>query len=142
MYFTPGNFRKTWTSCSLGTGLINVREWSSRAAKKEYAVVFPDYFYGQINEARHQPGTFSLPARVAWDLLEATCDEIARKIVYTPIWWYAAFPNHYAGDGSMATRELGELQTEYTISGFVKALKADAKTRQLQKEYYDRVHGV
>jgi len=25
------------------------------ATKKEYAVVFPDFFYGQINEARHQP---------------------------------------------------------------------------------------
>lgn len=63
----------------LGTDLINVREWSARATKKEYAVVFPDYFYDQINEARHQPGTFSLPARVAWDLLEATCDKIARN---------------------------------------------------------------
>src|SRR5207302_1819131 len=28
--------------------------------------------------------------------------------VYTGIWWYARFPNHYSGDGSVATRELGE----------------------------------
>lgn len=28
--------------------------------------------------------------------------------VYTGIWWYANFPNHYAGDGSKATKELGE----------------------------------
>ena len=42
-------------------------------------MVFPDYFYGQIYEARHQPGTFALPARVVWDLLDATCDEIGRN---------------------------------------------------------------
>jgi creatinine amidohydrolase len=63
----------------IGSDLIMVREWSARATKKEYAVVFPDYFYGQINEARHQPGSFALPERVVWDLLEATCDEIARN---------------------------------------------------------------
>ena len=63
----------------IGSDLIQVREWSSRATRKEYAVVFPDYFYGQINEAKHQPGIFALPERVVWDLLEATCDEIARN---------------------------------------------------------------
>src|SRR6201996_2661590 len=63
----------------IGTDLIHVREWAARATKQEYAVVFPDYFYGQINEARQQPGTFSLPGQVIYDLLEATCDEIARN---------------------------------------------------------------
>lgn len=63
----------------IGSDLVKVREWSARATKREYAVVFPDFFYGQINEARHQPGTFSLPERVVWDLLEATCDEIGRN---------------------------------------------------------------
>ena len=36
----------------IGTDLIHVREWAARATKQEYAVVFPDYFYGQINEAK------------------------------------------------------------------------------------------
>src|SRR5215471_9175331 len=63
----------------IGSDLIQVREWAARATKKEYAVVFPDYFYGQINEAKHQPGTFSLNERVVWDLLESTCDEIGRN---------------------------------------------------------------
>jgi creatinine amidohydrolase len=63
----------------IGSDLIQVREWAARATKREYAVVFPDYFYGQINEARHQYGTFALPERVVWDLLEATCDEIGRN---------------------------------------------------------------
>ncbi len=224
----------------IGSDLIQVREWAARATKREYAVVFPDYFYGQMNEAKHQPGIFALPERVVWDLLEATCDEIARngfkKIViinghggnpqmiryfiqtrleksrsyavyffepgsdpeyekklaalrksdpagdqhageretssllylrpdlvkmdsannesgtnqkrlaipnvYTAIWWYASFPNHYAGEGAKATRELGQLVTEHFIDSFVtalKAIKADAKTLQLQKEFFDRV---
>jgi len=63
----------------IGSDLIQVREWAARATKQQYAVVFPDYFYGQINEARHQFGTFSLPERIVWDMMEATCDEIARN---------------------------------------------------------------
>jgi creatinine amidohydrolase len=224
----------------IGTDLIHVREWAAHAVKEEYAVVFPDYFYGQINEARHQPGTFALPSKVIYDLLEATCDEIARngfdKIIilnghggnpeflhffmqsllnkrhnyavylyeperdvdyakeyrkmhksdmatdqhagesetsvllyyrpdlmrmdratdqsganqarlplsdlYTPIWWYAAYPNHYAGEGAKATTEFGKFITDHEIASFIKALKevkVDTKTLQLQNEFYDRV---
>jgi creatinine amidohydrolase len=224
----------------IGSDLIQVREWSARATKREYAVVFPDYFYGQINEARHEPGIFALPERVVWDLLEATCDEIARngfdKIViinghggnpqliryfiqtrlekqrnyavyffepgsdpdyvkkmaalhksdqatdqhageretssllylrpdlvkmdsasiesganqhrlnipnvYTAIWWYANYPNHYAGEGSKATKELGQLVTDHFVDSFVaalKAIKADTKTLELQNEFFGKV---
>lgn len=224
----------------IGSDLIHVREWAARATKIEYAVVFPDYFYGQIYEARHQPGTFALPSKLILELLDATCAEIARngfkKIViinghggnpqlirffiqsqlekrrdyavyffepgqdedyrnklkqlhksnaegdqhageretstllylrpdlvkmdkaadesglnqkrldipnvYTAIWWYAAYPNHYAGVGSAATRELGEFITENTIQSLVKALRAiksDTQTIKLQNEFYDRV---
>jgi creatinine amidohydrolase len=62
--------------------------------------------------------------------------------IYTAIWWFADYPNHYAGDGSKATRELGQLVTEHIISSLEKALKAvkaDTKTLELQKEYFDRV---
>ena len=62
--------------------------------------------------------------------------------VYTPIWWYADYPNHYAGEGAKATRELGQAITEATIDQLVqalKAIKADTKTLQLQNEFYDRV---
>lgn len=224
----------------IGSDLIQVREWCARATKKEYAVVFPDYFYGQINEARHQPGAFALPSELVLQLLNATCKEIARngfkKIIivnghggnpnllryfvqtqlekrrdyvvyffepsadsafneqvkkmrksdpsydahageretssllylrpdlvkmdsaknesgknqkrlelpdlYTAIWWYASYPNHYAGEGSVATKEFGQLITEHTISALVKALKtvkADTKTLELQNEFFDRV---
>jgi creatinine amidohydrolase len=224
----------------LGSDLIQVREWSARATKKEYVVVFPDYFYGQIYEARHQPGAFALPSRVVWDLLDATCEEIARngfkKILivnghggnpqllrffiqsqlerrrdyivyfydpkpdpaftekvsklrksdpagdahageretstllylrpdlvqmdraaqesgedlkrlplpdlYTAIGWYSSFPNHYAGEGAKATRELGEVLNEERIENLVQAIrtvKADTKTLELQTEFFDRV---
>lgn len=224
----------------IGSDLIHVREWARRATAREYAVVFPDYFYGQINEAKHQPGTFALPSRLVWDMLETTCDEIARngfkKIViinghggniyllryfiqaqlerrrdyvvylhdpapdsaqnekvarmrksdpsydghageretstmlylrpdlvqldhadaesgknqkrlvlpdlYTGIWWYASYPNHYAGEGSVGTRELGELITEHRVESLAKALrtvKTDTKTLELQQEFFKRV---
>jgi creatinine amidohydrolase len=235
-----GILEKHGPHAPIGSDLIQVREWAARATKQEYAVVFPDYFYGQIYEAKHQPGAFALPSRLVWELLEATCDEIARngfkKIViinghggnpnflhffiqaqlekrrdyvvylydpvadpsvteqmnkirksdaatdqhageretsvlmylrpelvkkdlatsqsgkneardplpelYTGIWWYASYPNHYAGDGSVATKELGQLVTEQRIASIVKALKtikADTKTPTLQKEYFDKV---
>ncbi|MES2371571.1 MAG: creatininase family protein [Bacteroidota bacterium] len=224
----------------MGSDLIRVREYAARATQKEYAVVFPDYFYGQINEAKHQPGVFALPERVVWDMLENTCDEIARngftKIiivnghggnpelikyfiqtrlekernyavyffqpssdstfnrqvnarrrsdargdqhageketsevlyfrpelvqldsaknesganqnrlsipnVYTGIWWYADYPNHYAGEGDKATTALGKLIADHTISQLIeaiKAIKSDDKTLKLQKEFFDRV---
>src|ERR1700743_2917908 len=58
----------------IGSDLIQVHEWANRAVKQNYAVIFPDYQFGQINEAKHQPSAFALPERVTWDLLEATCD--------------------------------------------------------------------
>jgi creatinine amidohydrolase len=238
-----GILEKHGPHAPIGSDLIHVREWSARATRQEYAVVFPDFFYGQINEARHQPGTFSLPPRVVWDLLEATCDELGRngfqKIVmvnghggnpqllryfaqaqldrrrdyvvyffdpapdpavdekvkalrrsdpagdmhageretstllylrpdlvkletatresganqkrlalpdlYTGIWWYAGFPNHYAGEGARATRELGQVLTEARVQALVRALKvvkADTASLSLQKEFHDRVDAL
>ncbi|HWB24661.1 MAG TPA: creatininase family protein [Chitinophagaceae bacterium] len=235
-----GILEKHGPHAPIGSDLIQVREWAARATKHEYAVVFPDYFYGQINEARHQYGTFALPERVVWDLLEATCDEIGRNgfkriliinghggnpeliryfiqtrlekqrnyavyffessqdsayraqynaihksdnagdqhageretsallylrpdlvkmdsaknesganqkrlsipNVYTAIWWYADYPNHYAGDGSKATVEEGKLVTEHIIGQLITAIKdvkADTSALTLQKEFFDRV---
>ncbi|HET9315748.1 MAG TPA: creatininase family protein [Vicinamibacteria bacterium] len=235
-----GILEKHGPHAPMGSDLIHVREWAARATKREYAVVFPDFFYGQINEARHQPGTFSLPPRVVWDLLEAACDEMGRngfkKILivnghggnpeliryfmqtqlgrrrdyvvyfftpesdpavdakvqamrksdpagdmhageretstllylrpdlmrmdratsesgadqkrlalpdlYTPIWWYAGFPNHYAGEGDKATADLGRVLTEARVDALVQALrtvKADQNAPALQKEFFDRV---
>lgn len=235
-----GVLEKHGQHAPLGSDLIHVREWGRMVTAKEYAVVFPDYFYGQIYEAKHQPGTFALPSDLIWRLLDETCNEIARngfkKILiinghggnphflrffvqsqlerrrdyvvyfydpapdsgyiaqlnavrksdasfdmhagenetssllflrpdlvrldhaknesgkslkrlslpnlYTGIWWYGSFPNHYAGEGEKATKEFGKFQTEYRVESIVKALravKADRMTLKLQNEFFDRV---
>jgi len=63
----------------LGTDLFEAREAAVQAASKEYAVVFPPYFVGQIFEARHQPGTVAYSQELMWKMLEETCQELARN---------------------------------------------------------------
>src|SRR6202047_3731785 len=63
----------------LGTALLNVRYEALHAAEKEYAVVFPEYYFGQIFEARHEPGTIAYSAHLQLELLQETTDEMARN---------------------------------------------------------------
>src|SRR5262249_21647671 len=48
-------------------------------AGHEYAVVFPDYYFGQIFEARHEPGTVAYSAKLQLELLQETTDEMSRN---------------------------------------------------------------
>ena len=224
-----------------GTDLINVRYASVTAAKQEYAVVFPEYYVGQIFEARHQPGTVAYSSRLQLEMLQETTAEMARngckKIiivnghggntnllqyfaqsqlespkdyvvyaltglgappasqqtaapkagpsrpgvdghagegeisnvmasrpdlvhpersgtesgadmnrldlpqgVYTGIWWYARFPNHYQGDSSGANKERGDAMNKARADGIanaIRAVKADQVSPRLQKEFFD-----
>jgi creatinine amidohydrolase len=219
----------------LGTDLLDVRYAALHAAEQEYAVVFPEYYFGQIFEARHEPGTVAYSRQLQLQLLQETTDEMARngckKViivnghggnesllpffaqsqlekphdyvlyvlglmetppggpkakstgldwhageaetstmliahpelvhqdraksesgadlgrqellagVYTGIWWYARFPNHYSGDGSLATREFGEFKMNAWIDGIVKAtraVKADQESLRLQNEFFEK----
>jgi creatinine amidohydrolase len=234
-----GILEKHGPHCPLGTDLITVREWTARAAKKEYAVVFPDFYFGQIYEAMHQPGAFAPPPRLVLETLQATCDEIARngfeKILivnghggnghlipyfiqtqlekprpyavflydpapdtafnkqvlklrktdpandghageeetsvmlylrpelvkqdraadesglnqkrlplpgaYTAVWWYAAYPNHYAGDGGAGSAKLGKFITDHEVEQIartIRTVKEDARTLELQGEFFKR----
>ena len=63
----------------IGTDLFESREIAFNAAQKEYAIVFPPYFSGQIFEARHQPGTISYSHELMWQMLEETCQELSRN---------------------------------------------------------------
>jgi creatinine amidohydrolase len=63
----------------LGTDLFVAREIACRAAAQEPAIVFPPYFFTQIFEARHAPGTIGIESHVMYDLLQATCNEISRN---------------------------------------------------------------
>ena len=219
----------------LGTDLLNVRYASLQAVSQEYAVVFPEYYFGQIFEAKHEPGTVAYSMELQLRLLQETTDEMARngckKIIivnghggnshllpffaqaqldkphdyvvyvldgerhrpggpakkstgvdyhagedetantmishpdlvhsdraasesgvdqkrlilpeelYTGIWWYARFPNHYSGDGSVARKELGEWNMKGWIDSIVaclRAVKADDASLKIQNEFYDK----
>jgi creatinine amidohydrolase len=63
----------------LGTDLFEIREVATTAARKEYAIVFPSYYFAQIFEARHQPGTMAYSHNLMWTMLEETCDELSRN---------------------------------------------------------------
>jgi len=61
--------------------------------------------------------------------------------LYTGIWWYARFPNHYSGDGSAATSEMGQYKMKAWIDGVVKAIravKADGESLRLQNEFFEK----
>jgi len=229
-----GIIEKHGPQLPLGTDLINVRYVSVHAAEREFAVVFPEYYFGQIFEARHEPGTMAYPAHLQMELLQATTDEMARngckKIVivnghggnssflpyfaqsqlaerhdyvvyvvdrgewpagrpamhsktdmhagesetshtmisrpdlvhldragsesgadqqrldlpsdvYTGIWWYARFPNHYAGDATAANTALGEFDmkawTDRVVDA-IRAVKSDRKSLELQNEFFEK----
>ena len=230
-----GIIEKHGPQLPLGTDLLNVRRAASDAAQKEYAVIFPAYYFGQIFEARHQPGTVAYSLELQLKLLQETTDEMARngcrkvlivnghggnesllplfaqsqlakphdyvvyvfglpqrevpgrppahdKIdmhagetetstmlanrpelvhldrapqesgadqhrvnlpssVYTGIWWYAKFPNHYAGDASTANQQLGDFDLNSwsnQIAEALRAVKADEVSYQLQQEFYQQ----
>src|SRR5437868_1011930 len=63
----------------LGTDLLDVRNATLHAAEQEYAIVFPEYYFGQIFEARHEPGTVAYSRHLQFDLLQETTDEMARN---------------------------------------------------------------
>src|ERR1700727_701894 len=52
----------------LGTDLLDVRYVAQNAAQEEYAVVFPQYYFGQIFEARHEAGTVAYSAHLQLEL--------------------------------------------------------------------------
>jgi len=234
-----GVMEKHGPQLPLGTDLYTAREFALRAAAKEYTVVFPWYYFSQINEARHQPGTIAYSPELIWKALQETLNELARngfdKIiivnghggnnaflnffgmaqlserrnyslywfqptddpevikkaealtqhdpldahagneessvikaivpelvhleraglqsgsdqerlknlpnVYTGIWWYAKFPNHYGGDGSKANAKAGELLINSKVDQLVKmiqAVKKDEIVPTLQNEFYDK----
>ena len=63
----------------LGTDLLNVRYASLHAAATEFAVVFPEYYFGQLFEAKHEPGTIAYSRDLQLKLLQETTDEMARN---------------------------------------------------------------
>src|SRR3984893_14591244 len=67
-----GILEKHGPQLPLGTDLLNVRYATLHAAEKEYAVIFPQYYFGQIFEARHEPGTVAYSSELQLKLLQET----------------------------------------------------------------------
>ena len=63
----------------LATDMFIGREVCNRAAALEPAIIFPDYIFTQILEARHYPGCIGIEPDLTLRLLESTCREIARN---------------------------------------------------------------
>ena len=74
-----GIIEKHATQLPLGSDLFEARASVIKAAQKEYAVVFPPYYAGQIFEAKHQPGTVAYSSDLIWQMLEETCAELSRN---------------------------------------------------------------
>ena len=74
-----GCLEKHFDHLPLGTDFLNAHKICCLAAEAEPAVVFPPYYFGQINEARCFPGTVAVPASLTLKMLWAVCDEIARN---------------------------------------------------------------
>jgi len=62
-----------------GTDMFIGREICQRVAALESAIVFPDFIFTQILEARHVPGTIAVEPELCLRLLDNVCREIARN---------------------------------------------------------------
>lgn len=63
----------------LGTDVFEARAIAEQAVREEPAIIFPSYYFAQISEARHKPGTISYTHSIRWAMLEETIDEIVRN---------------------------------------------------------------
>jgi creatinine amidohydrolase len=63
----------------LGTDMYIARELCRRAAEFEPVLIFPDFVFTQILEARHYPGTIAVEPDLILRLLDNACREIARN---------------------------------------------------------------
>lgn len=70
----------------IGMDMYGCRDMAKRIADIEPVIVFPYYFFGQINEAKHCPGTIAMSTDLILKVLEDMCNEISRngckKIVF------------------------------------------------------------
>ncbi len=74
-----GVIEKHGTHLPLGTDVFRGRHVAIEAAKREPAIVFPFYPFGQILEGKHQPGTIAIGGDMMMDLLFEVCAEISRN---------------------------------------------------------------
>lgn len=76
---TLGVLEKHGSHLPIGTDVLNVHRHACLAAEKEPAVVFPQFYFGQIYEAQHMQGTVAIKPDLLLQLIENVCDEIGRN---------------------------------------------------------------
>ena len=74
-----GIIEKHGPSAPMGADMFNQRNSLDMAARREYAIIFPEYYVGQIVEGQHQPGTVSYTGETQLMMLDETVSEMARK---------------------------------------------------------------
>lgn len=63
----------------VGTDVLNARALCVAAAERERAIVFPQWYFGKVYEAKHLPGCVALSPELLLRLFEEVFDEIARN---------------------------------------------------------------
>ena len=109
----------------LGTDVIRAHEMCKRAAGQEYAIIFPDFYIGQIFEANHQPGNIAYSTEIMLKFLDESCREIARNGLKKII-----LVNTHGGNGSFLPYFLQiqlESPRDYTV--FLFQLREDQETQ-------------
>jgi creatinine amidohydrolase len=74
-----GILEKHGPSGPLGTDLIDIRQIVAKAVQQEFALVCPEYYFGQIFEAKHQPGTIAYSPQLQLQMMQETVAEMARN---------------------------------------------------------------
>ena len=91
-----GVIEKHGPQLPLGTDVMRAREMCKRASGMEYAIIYPDFYVGQIFEAMQQPGTIAYSTDMMLKFLDETCREIARNGLKKII-----LVNTHGGNGSL-----------------------------------------
>jgi creatinine amidohydrolase len=60
---------------------------------------------------------------------------------FSGIWWYANYPEHYAGDARSASIEKGRQLRQIKVDAlaeYIRSVKADQVVPALENEFFDR----
>lgn len=119
----------------LGTDMFAARKFAMDVAEIEPVVIFPYYFFGQINEARHVPGTISVTPGLMYSLLEEVCNEISRNgfkkiIIFNSHGGNTSFVNYFIQSTLYAKRDyvvynIPVSLPEEEIPNIIKAIGSD-----------------
>ncbi len=121
-----GVYEKHGPHLPLGTDVIRAKEMCKRSAELEYCIVYPDFYAGQIFEAKQQPGTIAYSTELMLKLLDESCREIARNGLKKII-----LVNTHGGNNSFLPYFLQiQLESPRDYSVFLFQLREDAETQK------------